>query len=242
VYEWYAAVDALRPRMVRIATPVGTGSGFLLPWQSKTGLCAVATASHVLDHAFYWEQPIRLDQVETGKSVLVRQDQRAIFSDSRLDTAVLVIEASAIQPPEGELSFIPEEKYLRVGNEVGWLGFPAIAPSLCFFSGRISAWRQEEQSYLIDGVAINGVGGGVVFSLQEEDPIVVGVVSAYVPNRATGEVLPGLAIARDVSYLHQQATNFASLDDARAAQSIPEPPALPSVDSEAPATPTRSGG
>jgi len=242
MYEWYEAVDALRPRMVRIATPVGTGSGFLLPWQSKTGLCAIATASHVIDHAFYWEQPIRLDQIETGKSVLVRQDQRAIFSNSKLDTAVLVIETSIIQPPEGELSFVPEEKYLRVGNEVGWLGFPAITPSLCFFSGRISAWREEEKAYLIDGVAINGVSGGVVFSLRDVDPMVVGVVSAYVPNRATGEVLPGLAIARDVSYLHQQATNFASLDDARSAQSIPEPPVSQSVENEASATPMRGGG
>lgn len=241
MYEWYEAVDALKPRMVRIATPVGTGSGFLLPWQSKSGLCAVATAAHVVDHAFYWEQPIRLDQVETGNSVLVRQEQRAIFSNSTLDTAVIVFESGSINPPEGNLAFVPEEKYLRVGNEVGWLGFPAITPSLCFFSGRISAWREDEKAYLIDGVAINGVSGGVVFSLGVEEPRVVGVVSAYVPNRATGEVLPGLAIARDVSYLHQQATNFASLDEARSAQSIPEPPIAQAVESEIPSTPTRAG-
>lgn len=239
--EWYEAVDALTPRMVRIATPVGTGSGFLLPWPSKSGLCAVATAAHVVDHAFYWEQPIRLDHVEFGASVLVRQDQRAIFSNAALDTAVVVFESGSIQPPEGNLAFVPEEKYLRVGNEVGWLGFPAITPSLAFFSGRISAWRENEKAYLIDGVAINGVSGGVVFSLGAKEPMVVGVVSAYVPNRATGEVLPGLAIARDVSYLHQQATNFASLDEARAAQSIPEPPSPPAVDSDTPATPTRAG-
>ncbi|AFL73254.1 trypsin-like peptidase domain-containing protein [Thiocystis violascens] len=239
--EWYEAVDALKPRMVRIATPVGTGSGFLLPWQSKSGLCAVATAAHVVDHAFYWEQPIRLDQVETGNSVLIRQEQRAIFSNALLDTAVIVFERGAISQPDGNLEFVPEEKYLRVGNEVGWLGFPAITPSLCFFSGRISAWRQDEKAYLIDGVAINGVSGGVVFALDIDKPRVVGVVSAYVPNRATGEVLPGLAIARDVSYLHQQATNFASLDEARSAQSIPEPPVAQAVESEIPSTPTRAG-
>lgn len=241
MYEWYEAVDALKPRMVRIATPTGTGSGFLLSWQSKSGLCAVATAAHVVDHAFYWEQPIRLDQVETGNSVLTRQDQRAIFSDATLDTAVIVFENASIKAPEGDLAFVPEEKYLRVGNEVGWLGFPAITPSLCFFSGRISAWREGEKAYLIDGVAINGVSGGVVFSLGTDKPRVVGVVSAYIPNRATGEVLPGLAVARDVSYLHQQATNFASLDEARSAQSIPEPPVAQVVESETPLTPTRAG-
>lgn len=241
MYEWYEAVDTLSARMVRIATPSGTGSGFLLPWTSKSGLCAVATAAHVIDHAFYWEQPIRLDHISTGKTTLLRQEQRAIFADSRRDTAVIVLEAGAIVPLDEPLRFIPEEKHLKVGNEVGWLGFPAITPSLCFFSGRVSAWRQDEKAYLIDGVAINGVSGGVVFFLGADEPVVIGVVSAYVPNRATGEVLPGLAVARDVSYLHEQATDFASFDEARAAQSVPEPPAATVVDGDAPATPTRVG-
>jgi hypothetical protein len=240
-FEWYQAVDELKLHMVRIATPNGTGSGFLLPWSSRTGLCAVATASHVIDHAFYWEQPIRLDQIESSKTVLLRQDQRAILSDPKRDTAVLVFEAGAIRPPEADLEFIPEEKHLKVGNEVGWLGFPAISSSLCFFSGHVSAWQQSDQAYLIDGVAINGVSGGVVFFLGPTQPVAVGVVSAYVPNRATGEVLPGLAVARDVSYLHEQATNFSTFDEARAAQSVPDPPAPPVVDSDAPQTPTRSG-
>lgn len=238
--EWYEAVEELAPRMVRIATPIGTGTGFLLHWPSKSGLCAIATAAHVVSHAFYWEQPIRLDHTITGNSILLRQEQRAIFSDANCDTAVLVFECGAIQSPGENLAFIPEEKYLRVGNEVGWLGFPAITTSLCFFSGRISAWREMEKAYLIDGVAINGVSGGIVFSLGIDAPNVVGVVSAYMPNRATGEVLPGLAIARDVSFLHQQATTFQSLDEARAAQSIPEPPITQAVENESTSTPTRS--
>jgi hypothetical protein len=241
MYEWYEAVETLGPRVVRIATPVGTGSGFLLPWQSKSGLCAVATASHVIDHAFYWEQPIRLDQIETGKTMLLRQEHRAIFADARRDTAIIVFETGALTIPEGDLEFVPERNYLRVGNEVGWLGVPAITSSLCFFSGRVSAWREEEKSYLIDGVAINGVSGGVVFFLGSNEPVVVGVVSAYVPNRSTGEALPGLAIARDVSYFHEQATTFASMDEARSAQSIPEPPIAQAVENDAPSTLTRSG-
>jgi hypothetical protein len=182
MYDWHHAVDSLGSRVVRIATPVGTGSGFILSWQSKTGLCAVATAAHVIDHASYWEQPIRLDQIQTGKTCLLRQEHRAIFSDPKRDTAVIVLESNQLDVPSGELEFIPDGKHLKVGNEVGWLGFPSITPSLCFFSGRISAYRQEEQAYLIDGVAINGVSGGVVFFLGDEEPVVVGVVSAYVPN------------------------------------------------------------
>jgi hypothetical protein len=242
MYQWHEAVDFLRPRIVRIATPTGTGSGFLLPWNSKSGLCAIATASHVIDHAFYWEQPIRIDQVDAGKSALVRQEQRAIFSDSKRDTAVIVIESSPIESTEGDLRFIPEEKYLKVGNEVGWLGFPAIAQSLCFFSGRLSAWLKDDKAYLVDGVAVNGVSGGALFSLHAKEPMIIGIVSAYMPNRATGEVLPGLAIARDISFLHEQATTFTSIDEARAAQSVPEPPLAPPVESESPTTPTRSAG
>ncbi len=49
----------------------------------------------------------------------------------------------------------------------------------------------------------------------------MGVVSAYVPNRATGDVLPGLSVVRDVSQFHELAPTFASLDQAREA----EPPA-----------------
>lgn len=242
MYEWHEAVESLGPRVVRLATPVGTGSGFLLPWQSKSGLCAVATASHVIDHAFYWEQPIRIDQIATSKTILLRQEHRAIFADPKRGTAIVVFEDGALTHPDGDLRFVPQENYLKVGNEVGWLGFPAITPSLCFFSGRVSAWRAEEKAYLIDGVAINGVSGGIVFFLGAAEPIVVGVVSAYVPNRTTGEVLPGLAIARDVSYLHEQATTFASMDEARSAQSIPEPPVAQSVESDTPSTPTRSAG
>lgn len=64
---------------------------------AQPGLCAVATAAHVVDHAFYWEQPIRLDQVETENSVLIRQEQQAIFSNATFDTAVIVFESGAIR-------------------------------------------------------------------------------------------------------------------------------------------------
>jgi hypothetical protein len=105
---------------------------------------------------------------------------------------------------------------LVVGAEVGWLGFPAVAPySLCFFSGNISARQEWRHAYLIDGVAINGVSGGpVMYSTEAEGVQIVGSISAYVSNRATGEALPGLAIARDVSYLHDSISNIKSLDEA----------------------------
>ncbi len=114
-----------------------------------------------------------------------------------------------------------------MGNKIGWLGFPAIpTASLCFFAGDVSAWVQSLSAYLVDGVAINGVSGGPAFHILEFDPgavWIIGVFSAYMPNRATGEVLPGLSVVRDVSQFHELAPSFASLDQARAA----EPPAVP---------------
>jgi hypothetical protein len=47
--------------------------------------------------------------------------------------------------------------------------------------------------YLIDGVAINGVGGGPVFAaLKNDQPQLLGTISAYMPNRMRGDALPGL--------------------------------------------------
>ena len=107
---------------------------------------------------------------------------------------------------------------LRVAAEMGWVGFPAMAwNELCFFSGRVSATRKD--SYLVDGVAIHGVSGGPAFSdcpshLAVTPPVIVGVVSAYVPNRATGEALPGVSLVQDLSHLQERVGQFNSAADA----------------------------
>jgi hypothetical protein len=68
------------------------------------------------------------------------------------------------------------------------------------------------------------------------------VVSAYVPNRATGEVLPGLSVVRDVTQFHELAPSFASLDQAREAEPPPEtPPPKPEGEGTA-ETPTKLSG
>jgi len=107
--------------------------------------------------------------------------------------------------------------FLKVGNEVGWLGYPAIAGSsqLCFFGGKISAFMGDQQAYLVDGVAINGVSGGPAFYNGGEKVVLMGVLSAYIPNRSTGEALPGLAVARDVSHFHDRLKHFKSLEEAK---------------------------
>jgi len=130
---------------------------------------------------------------------------------------------------------VPKDMSVRVGVKIGWLGFPAIpTASLCFFEGIVSAHVVSQNVYLVDGVAINGVSGGPAFHLfhLESTPVfVMGVVSAYVPNRATGEVLPGLSVVRPIQQFHELAPTFASLDQAREAEPPAEPPS-PKPDSD----------
>lgn len=225
---WHVAFEQIQSYVVRISTPSGSGTGFLVSKSATSDVIAVATAAHVIDHAQYWEQPIRVEHFASGKSVLLRHLDRAVFAEADRDTAALVFANQDLPFPDAPIELAPEDKFLKVGCEIGWVGFPAVSQSnLCFFGGRISAQRQHEHAYLVDGVAINGVSGGPAFFNAEDKLSLVGVVSAYVPNRATGVVLPGLSMIRDVSQFHDTAKSFKSLDEARAKQAPPNEPSTP---------------
>lgn len=239
---WFEAVDIIQPHVVRISTPKGTGTGFLVSHGKNNPICGIATAAHVIDHAHYWEEPIRIDHVSSGGSLLIRHPERAIFLDAALDTAAILFLKGEFPFPPDTLPLAPQGKFLRVGNEIGWLGFPAIsAANLCFFGGKVSAWLQGEDAYLVDGVTINGVSGGPAFCLDHGGPVIMGVVSAYVPNRATGETLPGLSVVRSVTQLHELAPTFASLDEAKSQESPPStaPPAPKPEGDPSPEIPAR---
>lgn len=221
--SWATAIDLLRPHIVRISTPRCSGSGFLIARGASNSLCAVATAAHVVDTAHYWEEPVRLDHTVSKSSLVLHHDERAILLDEPHDTAVIMFDCGELGLPDTPFALAPQGKYLSVGYEAGWLGFPAIASAdLCFFSGRVSAWLPAQKSYLVDGVAINGVSGGPAFCLgdgEEGALVLMGVVSAYAPNRVTGETLPGLSVFRDVSQFHDLASKLATLDQAKQAES-----------------------
>jgi hypothetical protein len=219
--QWHEAVDLIAPHIVRIATPRGSGTGFLVSHGKTNTICGIATAAHVVDHAHYWEEPIRLEHTLTGTSLVIRPAQRAVFLDPKRDTAAILFDKAHLPLPTETLGLAPDKMYLKTGNELGWLGYPAISSNLCFFGGRISAWLPEELAYLVDGVAINGVSGGPAFHLLGEIVLIMGVVSAYMPNRATGETLPGLGVIRDVSQFHELAPTFASLEDAKSEETSP---------------------
>jgi len=230
-FEWSNAVEVITPHVVRISTPEGSGTGFLISNGATSGVCGIATAAHVIDHAHYWEEPIRIEHFESSQSIVVRRDQRAIFLDEARDTAALLFYRANVPLPPKPLPLAPKDMFLKVGSQIGWLGFPAVsAISLCFFAGNVSAWVQEQSAYLVVGVAINGVSGGPAFHLTGMDAmpvVVIGLVTAYVPNRATAEVLPGLSVVRDVTQYHQLAPTFASLEKAQTASSPADQPLRP---------------
>src|SRR6059036_765359 len=136
---WSQAVEIIKPHVVRISTPRGSGSGFLISNGRHNSVCGIATAAHVVDHAHYWEEPIRIDHVSSGKSIVIRRDERAIFLDLNRDTAAILFNRGDLPLPADALPLAPKKMFLMVGNEIGWLGFPAIpTANLCFFSGTVS--------------------------------------------------------------------------------------------------------
>jgi hypothetical protein len=172
---------------------------------------------------------------------------RVVFKDWRTDSAVILFQPQDLQFPQDLIPLRPIDEPISIGVEVAWLGYPALEPyTLCFFSGNVSARREDRSAYLIDGVAINGVSGGpVLYSTQTDGVQFVGVVSAYRANRQRGDALPGLSVAQDVSHFHQVVQDLRSRDEAlkkraqmeaaqgkdveKAAQQAPSPQAGPTT-------------
>jgi hypothetical protein len=227
--SWDDVITSVRNHVVRISTPHGSGTGFLVSVSGDGVMCAVATAAHVVDQAHYWEQPIRITHYASGKTVVLRVSERAMFLDEPKDTAAVMFQKGELPFPEKPLDLAPENKVLKVGHEIGWVGFPAVAPNdLCFFSGRVSASRKGGEEYLVDGVAINGVSGGPAFWNGGDRITMIGVMSAYIANRSTGETLPGLTVVQNVTQFHEVTKLFKSIDEAKAQEATPqEPPPSP---------------
>ena len=216
--NWNSIVDRVTPYIVKIETPNGHGTGFLCFYNADRSFFGIATARHVVSYAEEWQQPIRLQHFPSNTNVFLKETDRIIFHDVNTDSALILVKPGELKLPQDTIPLLPSSIPLAIGTEVGWLGYPAMAQfDLCFFGGMISARQEWQHAYLIDGVAINGVSGGPVLYSTETDGIqIVGTVSAYMSNRATGSTLPGLAIARDVSHFHDTISALRSMDDARA--------------------------
>lgn len=222
--HWQDAVTAVTPYIVRIFTPYGSGTGFVFCHSEAGDVFGVATAAHVISEAHNWETLIKVEHFASGAQITLRPENRAVFIDYERDTAAIVFAPDEAKLPTEPPKLIDEGKLIKVGVQIGWLGFPAVSPKkLCFFAGPVSAHLDGESGYLVDGVAINGVSGGPAMWLMYDQIRYIGVVSAYIPNRATGESLPGLAVVQDVTEFYDILKRFKSVDEARKQQSPPEP-------------------
>lgn len=221
--NWDQIVAQVRPHVVRIDTPSVFGTGFLCLSNTDRSLVGIATARHVVAHADKWLAPIRISSEGNKTANLCLATERSIWIDPNTDCAVIIASPSAFGL-EASLSSLqnlpplfPCSSTLPIGSSVGWLGYPSIADTMCFFRGVISAVELSPiRTYLIDGVAINGVSGGPVFYCDPDanNISIVGVISAYRPNRLYDESLPGLSIAQDVSHLHNAVLQIKTIDDA----------------------------
>lgn len=214
--EWDDVVQKVTPYIVKIETPDGHGTGFLLSYNDDRYWCGVATALHVVSDADSWQQPIKIHNHDFSKTAFLNTSDRVIFTDYATDSAVIFFPSSLLELPKDLIPLRPVDTRLNIGVEVAWLGFPAIeAWTLCFFSGTVSARQDFRKAYLIDGVAINGVSGGPVINSTITDGVqFVGIMTAYKANRASGGSLPGLSIAQDVSHLHGVIQHVRSIDEA----------------------------
>src|SRR3989338_611441 len=215
--SWNSIVEKVKPYIVKIETPAGSGTGFLCFYNENKNWCGIATALHVVRDADDWQQPIKIIP-QSFDEIFLKESERVIYSDYKTDSAIILFKKPVQTPfPDDVIPLQPIDKPLDIGFDVGWLGFPYIEPYvLCFFSGCISARREDRKAYLIDGVSINGVSGGPVFYSTEADGVkIIGIVSAYRANRATGSTLPGLLIAQDVSHFHGVIKHIKSIDEAR---------------------------
>lgn len=215
--SWTECHKKVLPYVFLIETPDGSGSGVFFAYNRRKTIIAIATAAHVIEHAEDWKQPIKVRQHTSGKSRFLTDADRAILLDRRRDSASIILTNDGFDLPADPLPMIPADKFKQIGTEVAWIGYPGIArPHLCFFTGPISSFIFDEDSYLIDGVAIHGVSGGPVFAcLPDNNPQLLGTVSAYMPNRIRGDALPGLLRSQDVTAFHETIKALTSLDDAR---------------------------
>jgi hypothetical protein len=214
--NWDAAIKTISPHVVRIETPTGYGTGFLSFYNHDHSWCGIATAAHVVSHADEWQEPIKIRNEASPNPRFLKADERVIFVDCPTDSAVVLFLKGELKLPESHIALLPMDEPCSIGADIGWLGFPTIEPDiLCFFAGTVSARQIAKKAYLIDGVAINGVSGGPVFHCPNPDKVqIIGCVSAYHANRATGEALPGLLRAQDVFHFHGVAKHIQSIDEA----------------------------
>jgi hypothetical protein len=220
---WATTVKIMREHIVRIETPSGHGTGFVVPAPKESEDPCIITAWHVVKHAEEWKEPIKLTHFPSGKQAFLKTDSRIVNPNPGRDQAIIQFSATALPLPSATLTLPKVNTHYNEGVEIGWLGYPSVAPSnLCFFCGHVSTWLDQDEAYLVDGVAINGVSGGPAFYQDEKgNPIIIGLVTEYHPNVSTGKALPGVSLVRSINPLLKHYTEVQQKIKEAKVQDIP---------------------
>ena len=195
--DWHQAVDRVSKCVFRIVAGNCTGTGFLVALgrdgSSSEYFGQIATCWHVVADLVGTARELEIIPADSSLSFSTPADQIGFYplGDVRYDTALIVVRTGKLFSENDLLPLYPYESMVARGAEIGWLGFPGIVePQLCFFHGHISGYLNEPPTYLVDGVAINGVSGGPAF---DDRCHVIGIVSSYRPNQLDEHTtLPGL--------------------------------------------------
>lgn len=213
---WHVPLKQITPFVFKIFTPQGHGTGFQVHLATRGTLCGIATAFHVIKHAYEWEEPIKILHFDSGETVLLKEKDRVIYTWPKNDLAIIVFLKKDLPLKKGAIELI-EKKTVKQGHDIGWCGFPSVQPDkLCFFSGHISC--KLDKAYLVDGVAIHGVSGGPAFymrTVNSKKPRICGIMTEYNPNYATGIPLPGVSRVSSVEPYLDTVKYLISLDQAK---------------------------
>ncbi|HXH92261.1 MAG TPA: serine protease [Thermoanaerobaculia bacterium] len=201
---WFEVAEHVGKSTFRLYTDEAMGTGFLLMLGkgSDTHVAVLATAWHVVKDAIGGTS-LRICDRDGKEVVRSRKGNIAVMEiGNGLDSAIVVIQSPNQIFHEGALlPLLPVAVQLKTGAEIAWMGYPGIVePEICFFQGYISGTLKNPPVYLVDGVAINGVSGGPVF---DDRCHLVGLVSAYLPNRVGPETtLPGVSWVVPINFIY----------------------------------------
>ena len=203
---WAQAVSQMQQNLVKISTlGGGYGSGFLIPPPAKApgNLCAL-TAFHVIKNAYETGATIEIAHAGRNDKIVLPSLARSVFVAPDRDQAIISFNGPRDFEKLHTVTFLSRDRHYNPGVELGWLGFPNLNVSkdvACFLSGHVSAYIEDQEAYLIDGVSIHGLSGGPVFYCSDDQVVMAGIVTNYFPNPVNNQAWPGLAMFRTINPL-----------------------------------------
>lgn len=93
--HWFNAYGQVREYVVKIKTPSGYGTGFLITYNKTRSLMAIGTAGHVVADADEWQLPLKIVPEVSGEEAFLTHEQRVIYINALRDSAYIVMASNA---------------------------------------------------------------------------------------------------------------------------------------------------